>query len=1014
MTQYTRKPYALFSLTALACAIGAHAAEMPPPAAELEQENLAPVIHTSSLKNAREGQRYQQQIDASDAESMPLSYSLLQGPAGMSISSKGVINWLPEFDAAGSHAVKVQVSDGDLITTATLTLKVENTNRPPEWQSSSLPAAKEGSSYSAELAASDADGDNLSFTLKQGPAGLSISGDGKLSWKPGFDAAGEHPVVISVSDGGRSAEQSFTLAVENTNRTPSWQSKNLAAGKEGENYSAQLNASDADGDALSYTLISGPQGLSLSSNGEINWQPDYDSAGSHSLNVSVSDGEAESSADLSLQIANTNRAPEIVSTPAATGAEAASYSYTIEASDADGDNLSFSLIAAPQGMTLSGNTLNWIPGYTQAGNHKVRIAVKDSETQAEQNFTLAIANTNREPQWQTSSLPQGKENQAYSAQLKATDADGDALTYTLENGPQGLSVSADGKLNWQPDFDSAGSHNISLSVSDGESSTALELPLSIANTNRKPAFTSEPVAEGAEASPYQYTVTSADPDGDPLTLRLIKGPNGLTLDGDTLNWSPNYDNAGAYTVLLELADAESSVQQKYLLKIANTNRAPEITLPAAEKRSTEETRNWSARIGLQDADGDTIQLKLLEGPQGMTLSGDKLSFTPSYEQAGEHRVVLEASDKQDSTVDEFLLSVANRNRKPAILNTASGTANENSLYSHQVTARDADATPLSYSLLQAPEGMTISEEGLIEWIPNFDQAGKHNVQIQVSDGEDAASQSFSISVANTNRAPVFNSEPETLTAENSNYNYDIDATDPDHSPVKLRLLQAPQGMKLSGTTLSWQPNFNNAGSYSVAIGASDGSTEAKQEFTLSVSNTNRPPEITSKPTLSAMESVTYSYPVMADDADGESLTMRLLQAPKGMTLTNGKIAWTPDFNAAGSHPVTLAVSDGMDDTQQSFTIKVADTNREPNLADISNQTLREGKTFKQRLQGSDVDGGNVTFKLIYGPKGMRIEDGDMLYWETQRGDAGTYTVIVSVSDGDLKVRKHFDIVVEAK
>ncbi|HID30328.1 MAG TPA: hypothetical protein EYP19_10030, partial [Desulfobacterales bacterium] len=85
---------------------------------------------------------------------------------------------------------------------------------------------------------------------------------------------------------------------------------------------------------------------------------------------------------------------------------------------------------------------------------------------------------------------------------------------------------------------------------------------------------------------------------------------------------------------------------------------------------------------------------------------------------------------------------------PTITSGAPRYAYWNSLYSYQVRATDPDNDILTYSLQQAPEGMTIDPDtGLIEWTPTGSQSGWYNAIVNVNDGRcGEATQSFSVYV----------------------------------------------------------------------------------------------------------------------------------------------------------------------------------------------------------------------------------------------------------------------------
>lgn len=74
-------------------------------------------------------------------------------------------------------------------------------------------------------------------------------------------------------------------------------------------------------------------------------------------------------------------------------------------------------------------------------------------------------------------------------------------------------------------------------------------------------------------------------------------------------------------------------------------------------------------------------------------------------------------------------------------------------YSFQLIAQDADLQNLIYSATSKPTGMTISNAGLITWIPTASQTGFQNVYLQVTDPDGAYdSLHFQINVLNTQQA----------------------------------------------------------------------------------------------------------------------------------------------------------------------------------------------------------------------------------------------------------------------
>jgi len=88
--------------------------------------NSAPVIESNAVTTATEGALYIYGVEATDPEGDTLTYSLTDGPTGMTISSTtGVISWTPA--SAGSYDVTVEVADQYRSTSQSFTITVGET-----------------------------------------------------------------------------------------------------------------------------------------------------------------------------------------------------------------------------------------------------------------------------------------------------------------------------------------------------------------------------------------------------------------------------------------------------------------------------------------------------------------------------------------------------------------------------------------------------------------------------------------------------------------------------------------------------------------------------------------------------------------------------------------------------------------------------------------------------------------------------------------------------------------------
>lgn len=605
-------------------------------------------------------------------------------------------------------------------------------------------------------------------------------------------------------------------------------------------------------------------------------------------------------------------------------------------------------------------------------------------------------------------LPTAKENTNYEAKVEVQAAN--PVEFSLLNGPDGLQLSKEGIITWQPNFEQAGRHSVAIGATDGKSETNVTLTINVNNTNRTPKITSQAITQANEGQAYSYTINAEDPDEQALTYKLSSATEieGLNLAGDTLQWVPSYTQAGSYPLEIEVSDGELTNKQSFTITVANNNRAPNFDAFAPEALQLSENNPWQQALSAQDADNEVLVFSLLDAPEGLKLNNNILSWTPNFEQAGEHSVTIQIDDGTDKVTATLSLSVNNTNRAPVFTGDIPTQAKENNTLSFKLSASDADQQALSYSLESAPSGMNI-DGSIVSWAPSFEQAGEHIMIFGVSDGETRVTQTKTIMVENTNRAPTFTTARANV-QETQTYIYKINATDPDGDIVALSVVEKPDFISFDNNQLTWETDYESAGEYEIALLASDGDLAKEQRFTLVVDNLNRLPKFTSTAGNTAYETLSYDTALSASDADGEALTFSLQTAPKGMVIVDNKtINWTPKYSQQGTHPVTVAVTDGIDTVTQSFSVSVDNANRAPVINNISDQSIQVKQKLSLQLTVNDPDGDKLSFKLPYSPKGMSISRKGLIKFKPSAKQIGEHIVVIEVSDGDLKSRKRFNI-----
>jgi hypothetical protein len=129
------------------------------------------------------------------------------------------ISWTPVCaDIEGNpNSVTVRATDDGspaLFAEQTFAITVSSTNAAPDITSTPGTSAVVGTEYTYQIVATDTDcWPNITYSLEDGPAGMSITGD-TISWTPVCNDAGDNAVTVRATDDYPDfTDQSFTITV---------------------------------------------------------------------------------------------------------------------------------------------------------------------------------------------------------------------------------------------------------------------------------------------------------------------------------------------------------------------------------------------------------------------------------------------------------------------------------------------------------------------------------------------------------------------------------------------------------------------------------------------------------------------------------------------------------------------------------------------------------------------------------------------------------------------------------
>ena len=244
----------------------------------------------------------------------------------------------------------------------------------------------------------------------------------------------------------------------------------------------------------------------------------------------------------------------------------------------------------------------------------------------------------------------------------------------------------------------------------------------------------------------------------------------------------------------------------------------------------------------------TYSLDATSIASGMTIDevSGEFSWTPTESHDGTHDVIISVTDDEGRDDRERITIVVNEvNAAPVLSAIGNRLVDETHLLQFTINAEDPDDSDqtLTYALddESLASGMTLgASSGVFEWTPDELQDGEHNVTISVSDGQETTSETFVISVAEINAAPVLSEIGDQSTDELAELTFIATASDSDHSDESLIYSLDEEsealGMTMDASTglFSWTPTEEQNGEYSVTITVSDGELKDSEKFAVVV------------------------------------------------------------------------------------------------------------------------------------------------------------------------------------
>ena len=392
------------------------------------------------------------------------------------------------------------------------------------------------------------------------------------------------------------------------------------------------------------------------------------------------------------------------------------------------------------------------------------------------------------------------------------------------------------------------------------------------------------------------------------------------------------------------------------------NLAPQVDAGADQSVSPGATVDLLGSAS--DADGSVVDIAWQqESGSIVSLSSSSTlgtSFTAPSANSSELTLVFQfsATDDRGASATDTVSVIVAADQASTTIYRVEVAENSNGTI-HVATTMDPEQESLTYSLsgTDADDFSIDSSSGAISFVstPDYETPTDANTDnayeltFAVSNGTTTTLQELVITVTDVDEAPTITSAPSTSTSENTTTTFTANATDPENNPLSYSLSgtdAANFSIDSSSGAISFTstPDYENPADsdannvYALTLEVSDSTHTTSQALSITVTNIDEAPSITSATAANILENTTTTiYTASASDPENDALSYSLSgtdAAHLSINPSSGAISFAinpdhenpTDADANNIYELTLEVSDSTHTTSQALAITVDDTN----------------------------------------------------------------------------------------
>ncbi len=749
-----------------------------------------------------------------------------------------------------------------------------------------------------------------------------------------------------------------------------------------------------------------------------------------------------------------NTPPEIVSEPVTTATEDQEYTYQVEASDPDAEEvLTYSLLEAPSFLSINPQT-GLISGTAttdaQAGDYTVTVQVADLNQATDvQTYTLSVTAVNDAPV--VSDIP---DQTVQEGQTFAT-INLDEYVSDEESTPEEMAWSYSGNSQLQvsidanhvatitiPDTNWYGSETITFTATDpGGKSDGDSAVFTVTNVNDAPVVSDIPdqtIDEGQTFATIDLNAYVDDIDNDDSEIVWsYTGNSELIVQIDENNMAtvstPNADWNGSETITFKATDPGGlSDSNAATFTVNPVNDAPVVSdIPDQTIDEGESFVSIALDDYVSDVDNTDAEMTwTYSGNQDLQviISADHIATisAPDSNWFGSETITFTATDPGGlSDSDPAVFTVRNVNDAP-VANNDTTVTDEDVPVTIPVLSNDSDidGDDLTVSEVTQPAhgNAEIDQNTQVIYTPAADWSGDDSFTYTISDGNGGTAQAtVYVSVNAVNDAPVVSDIPDQTVQEGQtfaaihldDYVNDVDNPDSTLSWSYSGNSELQVSIDANHVAMITIPDTNWNGQETITFTATDPQGLADSDavvFTVTPVN-DAPVAVNDSATTDEDTPVTLAVLENDSDSDGDALHIESVGEPLHGTASienDTLLRYEPEENYFGTDSVRYVVSDGQGGSAQAWVfVTIRAVNDAPVISSIPDQTVQEGQAFDDIALDAyvnDVDNSDSSLTWQYsGNEQLNVQitqDRILKVWPKDENWDGSETIVLTVNDPD--------------